>query len=151
MFSSVLRHNIWKYRLQKLLHIALRQLNAGNQSQILFQLFEIFIIGDAPAPWPQVVVELLMYLLQRNFFHYMRNIIDTQCTLIPTNPADISPNLPCFRYLQLTMKPLYLLQQAKDENFRYILLLYWSWPLDVTINFKFLQCHRFYNVPASHS
>uniref|UniRef100_A0A1B0CTQ0 Ubiquitin-protein ligase E3C n=1 Tax=Lutzomyia longipalpis TaxID=7200 RepID=A0A1B0CTQ0_LUTLO len=119
IFHNVLRHKIWKYRLQKLLHIALRQLHASikNPPEILLQMYEIFIVGDAPAPWSQIVVELLMYLLQRNFFHYMRHIIDEQSSLIPTNPAEITPNLLCFRYLQLTMKPLYLLQHTDNENF----------------------------------
>uniref|UniRef100_A0A6B2EKV0 Ubiquitin-protein ligase E3C n=1 Tax=Phlebotomus kandelakii TaxID=1109342 RepID=A0A6B2EKV0_9DIPT len=118
VFHNVLRHQIWKYRLQKLLHIALRQLHASmkNPPAILLNMYEIFIVSDSPAPWHQMTVELLKYLLQRNFFYYLRAIIDGQ-GLIPTNPADISPNLPCFRYLQLTMKPLFLLQHVQEESF----------------------------------
>ncbi|XP_059622262.1 ubiquitin-protein ligase E3C [Phlebotomus argentipes] len=119
VFHSVLCDKIWKYRLQRLLLIALRQLHASVKSPpgVLLQIYEIFIANDAPAPWHQIVIDLLQYLLQRNFFLYLRTIIDSQSGLIPTNPADISPNLPCFRYLQLTMKPLYLLQCTDDDVF----------------------------------
>ncbi|GAB0090048.1 ubiquitin-protein ligase E3C [Sergentomyia squamirostris] len=119
IFNNVLRNNVWKYRLQKLLHIALRQIHVSLNSPppILLHICEIFIINDSPAPWNQMVVDILRYLLQRNYFLYLRGIIDGQIGMIPSNPADISPNLPCFRYLQLTVKPLNLLDSVDNEEF----------------------------------